>query len=70
MKVTLANGRILGFNNHYTLGKFLLFGKDNLNIAIADKPHLKMTKEVKKLMQMKRKINFNRALAADKPWHD
>lgn len=68
MKVILANGRVLGFKTQYTLAKFLLFGKDNLNVAVVEKPHLKMTDEVKKLFQMKRKINYNRAMAEDKPW--
>lgn len=56
MKVLLADGQELGFQNHYELAKFLLFGLEKMNIPVTSKPRIVSTPEVIPLLKAKRKI--------------
>lgn len=56
MKVLLADGQELGFQNHYEMAKFLLFGAEKIAIPITSKPRIVATPEVVPLLKAKRKI--------------
>lgn len=56
MKVLLADGQELGFQNHYELAKFLLFGAEKMKVPLASKPRIVATAEVIPLLKAKRKI--------------
>lgn len=60
MKVLLADGQELGFQNNYEMVKFLLFGAEKMGIPIINKPKIVATPEILPLLKAKREIQAMR----------